>query len=402
MSDTKSSTSSSSSGGDLHDVTRVLMGAPPASPLAVYRLLSKNGPLRVSPLALGTMNFGTAMPEHLGSVGGKDDVYGILDHYFKQGGNFIDTASNYHHGQSEEWVGDWMADRGVRDQIILATKFSGGSVPASKEGPRINYTGNTRKTLHLSVETSLKRLKTDYIDLLYVHFWDYTTPVEDVMRALDDLVRSGKVLYLGISDTPAWIVSKANMYARVHGLSPFVVYQGEWSVSRRDMERDILPMCKEEGMGLCIWGGMGGGRYKTEDRIKEQKEAGDKGRTLLPLPGWNMSDADKAAVSVLSRVSQETGFPLTSVAMAWLQQKAPYVFPILGARKVEYLKDSIEALKLELSPAHMQSLDSACPPHLGFPFQQFGVSPGTGFLAMAGRHQWLEEQKPLPPTGKGL
>lgn len=185
----------------------------------------------------------------MGSVD-KKQTFELLDYFYDQGGNFIDTASNYQYEQSETWIGEWMAERGVRDEMVVATKFTTGY--KADKGTKLiqsNFGGNNAKGMKHSVEASLKKLQTDYIDLLWVHWWDYSTSIEEVMYYLNDLVVSGKVIYLGISDTPAWIVSKANEFARAHHLRPFVVYQGQWSAADRDFERDIIPMCKSEQMG---------------------------------------------------------------------------------------------------------------------------------------------------------
>jgi aryl-alcohol dehydrogenase-like predicted oxidoreductase len=183
--------------------------------------------------------------------------------------------------QSEIWIGDWMKARGCRDEMVVATKFTTGY--KSDKGTKIiqsNYGGNNAKSMRISVEASLKKLKTDYIDLLWMHWWDYSTSIEEVMYALNDLVVSGKVTYLGVSDTPAWIVSKANEFARAHNLRPFVAYQGRWSVADRDFEREIIPMCKMENMGLCPWGALGGGNFKTQ----AQRDSGE-GRKMFPKIG---------------------------------------------------------------------------------------------------------------------
>jgi aryl-alcohol dehydrogenase-like predicted oxidoreductase len=169
----------------------------------------------------------------------KETAFEILDYFFSQGGNFIDTANGYQEGQSEMWLGEWMAARENRDQIVLATKYS-SPYKLSKQGKiQSNYGGNGIKSLRISVEASLKKLQTSYIDLLYVHWWDYAVTIPELMHSLNDLVVAGKVMFLGISDTPAWVVTKANQYARDHGLRPFVVYQGLWNAAIRDFERDI-------------------------------------------------------------------------------------------------------------------------------------------------------------------
>eukprot|EP01113_Clastostelium_recurvatum_P033297 TRINITY_DN4386_c0_g2_i4.p1 TRINITY_DN4386_c0_g2~~TRINITY_DN4386_c0_g2_i4.p1 ORF type:complete len:392 (-),score=77.86 TRINITY_DN4386_c0_g2_i4:64-1239(-) len=371
---------------------------PPKSALNVYRVMSKTASVRVSPLCFGAMNIGESWAGMMGAVD-KKSSYDLLDYFYSQGGNFIDTASLYQNGESEIWLGEWMAERGIRDEIVLATKYSSGT--NTKATLRPNDVGNSRKSMHISLENSLKRLQTDYIDIFYVHWWDYTTSIEEIMLALDALVRSGKVLYLGISDTPAWIVAKANQYARDHGLSQFVIYQGRWSVADRDMEREIIPMCKHENMALHIFGSLGSGRFKTQPQIDEMAKAGDKGRLITEGTRFGQTDNDRAAVAVLDEVARETGSSITSVALAWVLHREPYVFPIVGGRKIEHLKENVDALTLVLSEDQINRLNKAVPLHLGFPYAGFGMHPKDNFLVQSsGHYQWQEEQKPIPPFSK--
>jgi aryl-alcohol dehydrogenase-like predicted oxidoreductase len=193
------------------------------SRLAAYRQLAPQASVRVSPLCLGAMQFGDKDKQTYGEMT-KETSFAILNEYYDAGGNFIDTANIYQHGQSEEWLAEWMATRGNRDEIVLATKYVNTSYLQSKDKILVNYGGTGSKSMKVAIDESLARLKTHYIDLYYVHYWDYTTSIPELMHSLNDLVVAGKVLYLGISDTPAWIVSKANEYARGHGLRPFVVF----------------------------------------------------------------------------------------------------------------------------------------------------------------------------------
>lgn len=197
------------------------------------------------------MNFGDAHKARMGECN-KETSFEILDTFNSLGGNFIDTANGYQDGESEKWLGEWLTSRKCRDEMVLATKFSS---PYQKHYPnkiQSNFGGNGTKSLRMSVDKSLERLQTSYIDLLYLHWWDYATTIPELMHALNDLAVSGKVIYLGISDTPAWVVSKANQYARDHGLRQFVVYQGLWNASIRDFERDIIPMCKDDFL-MVLW-----------------------------------------------------------------------------------------------------------------------------------------------------
>lgn len=207
------------------------------------------------------------------------------------------------------------------------------------------------------MEASLKKLQTTYIDLLYLHFWDMTTDIPEIMQSLNHLVSSGKVLYLGISDTPAWIVVKCNEYARQHGLRQFSVYQGRWSAADRDFERDIIPMCRAEGMGLAPWGTLGRGLFKPKDQIKVD------GRNMP-----SMNNGREALVSEkLEKIANAKGVPITSVALEYVLHKSPYVFPILGGRKLDHIRGNIEALGLRLTGQEIGEIETAYPFDIGFP-----------------------------------
>lgn len=205
----------------------------------------------------------------------KKTSFGILDFFYENGGNFLDTANSYQNEESETWIGEWMAERNNRDEMIVATKFTTGYKVGNK-GINANYQGNHAKSLKVSLEASLKKLQTSYIDVLYLHWWDFTTSIPELMQSLHHLVAAGKIIYLGISDSPAWIVSKANQYARDHALTQFSVYQGKWSAADRDFERDILPMCEAEGMAMAPWGALGGGFFKTDEEMEKTKAEADK------------------------------------------------------------------------------------------------------------------------------
>lgn len=270
-----------------------------------------------------------------------------------------------------------MASRKNRDQIVLATKYTSNfqSYKGFDKHIPANFGGNGTKSLHHSVAASLKKLQTDYIDVLYIHWWDFTTSIEEIMLSLNALLNQGKVLYLGASDLPAYVVSKANQFARDHGLRGFVVYQGRWSAANRDFERDILHMVREEGMALAPWGALGGGLFKTEEQRAEMERTGEKGRASL------RENPNAAQVSaVLDKIAKRKGTLLTSVALAYVMHKAPYVFPIVGGRKVEHLKGNVEALGLELSDEELKEIDDAAPFDIGFPFNAFGTGPEHNFL----------------------
>ncbi|KAJ4256527.1 hypothetical protein NW757_004155 [Fusarium falciforme] len=372
------------------------MAPPPKSPLGHYRLLSPSAAVRVSPLCLGTMNFGNAWKDYMGECD-QSTAEAILDFFYEQGGNFLDTANNYHFQESEKWLGEWMKKRGVRDEMVVATKYT-TNFRSGPKGTNVmaNFTGNGTKSLVTSVNNSLKNLQTDYIDLLYVHWWDYSTSIPELMQSLNQLVVSGKVLYLGISDTPAWVVSKANEYARNNGLRQFSVYQGRWSAASRDFEREIIPMCRAEGMGIAPWGALGGGKFKTEEQRKAQE-----GRKV------EASQGEIKTSQVLESIADRKNSLITSVALAYVMHKTPYVFPIVGGRKVEHLRGNIEALTLELTEEDINEIDSAVEFDPGFP-HNFLHRPGqviggqdVWLLKMGGTFDNVPTPKPISPAKRG-
>ncbi|KAF2030621.1 norsolorinic acid reductase [Setomelanomma holmii] len=375
--------------------------AKPVSLLGRHRLLSPTAAVRVSPLALGGMNFGNAWKESLGECS-KETSFEILDYFYAQGGNWIDTAVNYQFGESEQWIGEWMESRGLRDEIVLATKFTGMQITEKeKEGGtaiKSNYAGNSAKNIHVSVERSLKQLRTSYIDIYYLHLWDSSVSIPELMHTLNDLCTSRKVLYLGVSDTPAWIVVKANCYARQHGLRQFSVYQGRWSAADRAFEREIIPMALDEGMALAPWGAIGGGSFKT----KAQREAFEGGRNMKMSVIGNEVKVSDVLENIANTKSSDT--PITSVALAYVMHKTPYVFPIVGGRKIPHLKSNIEALGLRLTPEEIREIDNAYGFDMGFPHTFLSPTNAamTGpednrFLNNMGFFDYVEGPKPIPP-----
>jgi aryl-alcohol dehydrogenase-like predicted oxidoreductase len=353
------------------------------------------------------MTFGDKQTERYGECN-KDEAFAIMDHFYSQGGNFIDTANGYQFGQSEVWVGEWMKQRNVRDQIVLATKYTTNYMGNRGDVIQSNYVGNGSKSMKLSLQASLDKLQTSYIDLFYVHWWDSTTTIPEMMHSLNDLVVSGKVLYLGVSDTPAWLVSAANEYARCNGLRQFTVYQGMWNAGMRDFERDIIPMASHQGMGLCPYGVLGQGRFQTEEGYKE-REKHNPGRNLMRL-----SELDKRISKVLEDTAKENNCTLYNVALAYVLQKTPYVFPIVGQRKVEQLKDSIAALSVTLSEEDIKRIEGAYEFDHGFPHTFLSGTlfdkstpkqvqgPGDVWLTkLGGTFDWVEGPKAIrPPGGK--
>jgi aryl-alcohol dehydrogenase-like predicted oxidoreductase len=378
---------------------------PPKTHLAIYRTLSSRAGIRVSPLCLGAMSLGDAWTNVLGSVS-KEESFALLDAFSSAGGNFIDTANNYQDEQSESWIGEWMESKGNRDELIIATKFTTNYKSYATKGMEnlnpTNYGGNSNKSLHLSIRDSLQKLRTSYIDILYVHWWDYTTSIEELMQSLNTLIQSRLVLYLGVSDTPAWIVSKANQYARDHGLAQFVIYQGLWSILKRDFERDIIPMCVSEGMALAPWGSIGRGKFR---------KAGEKDK-LGSVRGETQSEEELKMSAALEKVADElssqaglTGkegeepYSLTAVALAYVLQRTPYVFPIIGGRKISHLKDNIRSLEITLSPSQVKFLEEQTKFDIGFPMNFIGEDPHRSgetqcfLMKNSVNMKWVREKK---------
>ncbi|KAF8120577.1 NADP-dependent oxidoreductase domain-containing protein [Boletus edulis] len=356
----------------------------PASRLARYRALSPHASIHVSPLQLGGMSIGDKWEQFgLGSMT-KESSFKLLDAFYEAGGNFIDTANNYQDQTSEQFIGEWAELRGIRDQLVIATKYSSNYMRGNdKVRQKVLYTGNSIKSMHVSLEASLKNLRTTYVDIFYLHWWDWETSIEEVMNGLHTLVQQGKVLYLGVSDTPAWIVSQANQYARDHGKTPFVIYQGLWNVMDRSIEREIVPMCKAHGMALAPWSVLAGGRLRSDEEEERRAQSGDIGRSPpnFGYPEWRRNEKERIMSTALARVARQVGAKhVTAVAIAYVMQKAPYVFPIIGGRKVEQFEANVEALEIVLSPEHIQYLESILPFDPGFPVALFGDGSEYNFL----------------------
>ncbi|KAI0377165.1 putative aldo/keto reductase [Hypomontagnella monticulosa] len=380
-------------------VTSLMTVAPkPKSLLGYHRQLAPNAAIKVSPLCLGAMGFGVNFKEILGACD-KEASFKLLDFFYENGGNFIDTASGYQHGESEIILGEWMKERGNRDEIVLATKYTSAFQLGNSEIKiQSNFGGNNKKSMLTAITSSLKRLHTTYIDLFYVHSWDFTTSIPELMHALNDLVTSGKVLYLGISNTPAWIVSMANEYARQKGLTAFSVFQGLWSAAERDIEREILPMCNNQGMGVVPYGVLGSGFFRTSAQRAAERQETEK------REGRNIGFMDKPQKTVmadtLEKIAIAKGTSITSVALAWVRTKGPYVVPVVGGRKIEHLKASIEALGLQLTEEEIKEIENAVPFDFGYPQALLGGPGGAthpGDLWMTkrfGHFDWVEAPKP--------
>lgn len=313
-----------------------------------YKLLGQSG-LRVSELSLGTMTFG----EDWGWGASREESRKIFDLFAEAGGNFVDTSCNYTEGTSERFVGDFIS--GNRDYFVVATKYSLRPNSANPKDP--NAGGNGRKNLIRSVESSLQRLNTDTIDLLYLHMWDFTTPIAEVMRGLDDLVRSGKVLYVAFSDTPAWVVSYAVGLAEQHGWVRPVALQVPYSVGSRDPERDILPMADAFDITVTAWGLLSGG-------ILTGKYNSD---TAEPRRYGSASERAKTMAERITTIAKEVGQTPAQVAINWVRQRPYPLIPILGARTEQQMRENLGVLDFELTADCLEQLDAVSDFRLGFP-----------------------------------
>ena len=323
-----------------------------------YKLLGKSG-LRVSEISLGTMTFG----EDWGWGASREESLRQYNTFREAGGNFFDTANFYTKGTSEIYLGEFM--HGHRDEVVLATKYT----LFNKHGDP-NASGNHRKNMVRSVEESLKRLKTDYIDLYYLHIWDFTTPEDEIMRAFDDLVSQGKVLYLGISDTPAWQVARMNMLAELRGWSQFVAYQLEYSLIQRTPERDMIPLANHTDMAVCVWAALAGGaltgKYLTQnDDPKRIKEGSAR-----------LNERSQAIAKTVVEVAKEVGCSPAQVAMNWVRQQQGIFIPIVGARTNDQLKDSLACLEHHIPDELMTRLNEVSKFDIGFP-HDFLASDGV-------------------------
>jgi aryl-alcohol dehydrogenase-like predicted oxidoreductase len=319
-----------------------------------YKLLGRSG-LRVSELCLGTMTFG----EEWGWGASKEESRRIFDAYVERGGNFLDTANKYTEGTSERIVGELIA--GERERFVLATKYT---LTTNPDDP--NASGNHRKNMVQAVEASLKRLGTDYIDLYWLHAWDFTTGIDEVMRAFDDLVRAGKILYAGVSDTPAWTVAAANTLADLRGWTPFVGLQIEYSLIERTPERELLPMARAFDLAVLAWAPLGGGVLTGKYRSAAD---GGQERMRISANSRRLAEKNLEIARAVVQVAGEVGCTPSQVAINWLRRQAGIVIPMLGARTLAQIQDNLGCLDAELPDAAAAKLDEVSRVPLGFPHE---------------------------------
>jgi len=320
-----------------------------------YVTLGRSG-LRVSPLCLGAMTFG----EGLGWGSSVEESQQIMDHFIAAGGNFIDTANFYTKSHSEKIIGDHIGRHpDKRDRLVIATKFSGNLYPGDPNGG-----GSGRKSIINACEHSLRRLQTDYIDLYWLHNWDVHTPIDETMAALEDLVRSGKVRYIGVSDTPAWKVAQANVMAQFRGWASFIGLQIEYSLLERSVEQELVPMALELGLGITPWSplksGVLSGKYtrKSAGQVKSDRSA---------FMAAYLKESTYALVDELETVAEAHDSTVARVALAWLRGRPGVASTIIGARRLSQLEDNLRSLELTLTASEVAHLDALTKPTFGFP-----------------------------------
>jgi aryl-alcohol dehydrogenase-like predicted oxidoreductase len=326
-----------------------------------YKLLGKSG-LRVSELCLGAMTFG----EEWGWGASKEESRRIFEAFAEAGGNFIDTANYYTNGTSERYVGEFVGSE--RERFVIATKYTLNMRPDDPNGG-----GNQRKNLVQSLEASLGRLGTDYIDLYWVHAWDPMTPVDELMRALDDAVRAGKILYAGISDTPAWVVAQANTLAEWKDWTPFVGLQIPYSLIERTPERDLLPMAEALDLAVTPWGTLGGGVLTGKYKAGKDRPPDTRFATAAQWGDAFLTERNLRIAGEVAEVARETGRSASQVSIAWVRQhRRGVTIPIIGATKVSQLRDNVGSLEVVLAPEQMKRMDEASRIELGFPLDFLG------------------------------
>jgi aryl-alcohol dehydrogenase-like predicted oxidoreductase len=349
--------------------------------LTDYVTLGHSG-LRVSPLCLGAMTFG----EDWGWGSSVAESEAILTRFLERGGNFIDTANAYTKGHSERIIGDFIGrDRSRRDRVVIATKFLANLYPGDPNGG-----GAGRKGLIAACEQSLRRLQTDYIDLYWMHCWDRFTPIEETMRALDDLVQAGKVRYVGFSDTPAWKVAQAQLLASWRGWTPLIALQIEYSLLERTVEGELIPMARELGLGVTPWsplrGGALSGKYTRKSAAHLKADRGERVTAVLDERAY-------AIIDELERIARELNTSPAAVAVAWVQRRPGVTSTIIGARHLAQLDANLESLDIALGENHSAALDALSTPALNFPAGMLKIVP---MFAHSGATVNGEPSRPWP------
>ncbi|MEW2516862.1 aldo/keto reductase [Actinacidiphila alni] len=351
-------------------------------PLDHYLTLGRSG-LRVSPFALGAMTFG----EDPGGAGcSVEESEKILATYLDLGGNFVDTANFYTNTHSEKILGDFFAARpGLRDRTVLASKFFFNLFPGDPNGG-----GAGRSSIIAQLDASLRRLRTDHLDLYWLHNWDRQTPIEETMRTLDDLVRAGKIRYVGFSNTPAWVTAQAQTMALLNGWTPLIALQVEYSLLARTVEGEVAPLARDQGMALVPWSplknGFLSGKYRRGGEVADSARSAFVG---------GPTEEEFTVIDAVTAVADELGTSPAAVALAWLRAREGTVVPILGARRVDHLTTNLAALELELTPDQLRGLDEVSAPTLDYPAALHG--PLRRMLQFAGTTVDGEPSEVYPP-----
>ncbi len=351
-------------------------------PLDHYVTLGRSG-LRVSPFALGAMTFG----QDPGGAGSSvEESEKILATYLDLGGNFIDTANFYTNGHSEKILGDFFAShRGRRERVVLASKFFANLFPGDPNGG-----GAGRSSIIAQLHDTLRRLQTDYLDMYWLHNWDRHTPIEETMRTLDDLVREGKIRYVGFSNTPAWVTAQAQTTALLRGWTPLVALQVEYSLLARTVEGELAPLALDQGMALVPWSPLKNGFLSG--KYRRGSEVTDSARSAF-VGGPSEDEFD--VIDAVAAIADELETTSAAVALAWLRARAGTVVPIVGARRVSHLEDNLAALEITLSPEHLRTLDDVSAPTLNYPAPMHGELRAT--LQFAGTTVDGESSGVYPP-----
>ncbi|HEY4024640.1 MAG TPA: aldo/keto reductase [Pseudonocardiaceae bacterium] len=347
-----------------------------------YLTLGRSG-LRVSPFALGAMTFG----EDPGGAGcSVEESERILASYLERGGNFIDTANFYTNGHSEKILGDFFAARpGRRERVVLASKFFTNMFPGDPNGG-----GAGRASIVAQLEQTLRRMRTDYLDLYWLHNWDRNTPIEETLRALDDLVRAGKIRYVGFSNTPAWVIAQAQTMALLRGWTPLIALQVEYSLLARTVEGEIAPLALDQGMALVPWSPLKNGFLSG--KYRRGAEVTDSARTAFV---GGPSEEDYVVIDAVAAVADELGTSSAAVALAWLRARPGTVVPIVGARRVKHLAANLAGLDVMLDPDQSRRLDEVSAPTLDYPAPMRG--PLRAMLQFAGATVDGEPSTVYPP-----
>ncbi|MER8909767.1 aldo/keto reductase [Mesorhizobium sp. M0854] len=346
-----------------------------------YYTLGNSG-LRVTRLALGTMTFGTEW----GWGAEKETARALVDAYVEAGGNFFDTADLYTGGTAETWLGEFIAERGLRDKSVISTKFTYNAEPGNP-----NAGGNGRKNILRAIDGSLKRLGTDYIDLYILHTWDRLTPPEEVMRTLDDLVRAGKIRHVGLSDVPAWYASRAQAVAEHRGYEPVSALQLEYSLAERNIEHEFVPFGTRYGAGIMVWSPLASGLLSGKYRFDTIVEDGGRLETMRGStnPGFQkFTDRNWQIVAELERVAGQLGRSMAQVALNWTANRPGIASVIVGATRLDQLKDNLGALDFDIPEDLRARLDAVSRPVTPFPYSFFGpeIQGGlTGGQAVGGK-----------------